>query len=235
MKKSKDWIDYWDSDSFFDHFDWKDFDEFFLTATEAIMNYNSEDVVLDIGCGAGHLEALLKDKVKEIHGVDTSERYIHECREKFRNECNVFFHKLEREDYTDFSFLKKKFSKIICLSVIQYYRNIDDVEMLIKKVERVASPGAQFIIADIITRTSLASDIRDYIKGAARRKSLIRSFFWMISNRKSAYYEFYFSKGLLVLSFEKIHELIDKLNLNAEILDTQLTACENRKHLLIKF
>ena len=38
--------------------------------------------ILDIGCGSGLMAEFLKDKVKEIHGVDISGKQIQTCREK---------------------------------------------------------------------------------------------------------------------------------------------------------
>lgn len=49
----------------------------------------------------------------------------------------------------------KKFSKIVCVSVIQYYERREDVEKLIEEVRKIAPPGAYFMISDITTGKSL--------------------------------------------------------------------------------
>ena len=47
---------------------------------------------------------------------------------------NVFVYRLNEDNYTDLSFLKDKtFSIIICQSVIQYYKDVSEVERLIKR------------------------------------------------------------------------------------------------------
>lgn len=68
----KGWIEYWNTDTVFLNIMGK-IAGFFFSRTMPILNYSSEDTVLDIGCGPGDLEYLLKDEVKEIYGVDTSQ------------------------------------------------------------------------------------------------------------------------------------------------------------------
>ncbi|MBM4429241.1 MAG: class I SAM-dependent methyltransferase [Chloroflexi bacterium] len=138
------WIDYWNTTNLFRDFNWLKNMQIFIRATEPIMNYSAEDTVLDIGCGPGYLAAFLMNRVKEIYCTDTSARYLDLCRERFRQHPNVLFHELDESNYTDFSFFEgPRFSIIICLSVVQYYGSITDVEKLIREVRRIALARSQ--------------------------------------------------------------------------------------------
>ncbi|MBU7029513.1 MAG: class I SAM-dependent methyltransferase [Theionarchaea archaeon] len=237
-KQVNNWIDYWDSENIFDRFKWQIFTNTFATSTESLLHYNSKDIVLDIGCGPGYLAAALQNKIKEFHGVETSQRFLDMARKKFSHEKNIFFYRLNREDYTNFSFLKDrglKFSKIICLSVIQYYDSINDVKKLIEEVRTISAPGAKFIIADIKSSTLQFSDVAGFLRDGINRGILRRMLRFLVFLGKSDYTKLLSSKGLLTLSVEKIHEIVEEHNLDAQLLTMQLTANKNRKHLLITF
>lgn len=237
MKETRNnWVDYWETESIFKDANWRKNMAIFIRSTEPLLKYTMQDIILDIGCGPGYLAEFLKNRVKEIHCLDTSERYLHICRKKFARDQNVFIYKLNSKNYTDFSIFKpKKFSIIICLSVIQYYKSIIDVEKLIEEVRRIALPGSKFLIADIQTNAGTFSDVWGILKTAFKEKFLFEALLFLLRARTSSYHKIRSSEGLLILPVEKLKELIDKLNLNAEILDTRLTLNANRRHLLVKF
>ncbi len=235
-KSVNSWIEYWNSENTFDHFAWQLFADIFAKSTESILNYSKDDTVLDIGCGPGCLAASLKGKIKEFHGLEASQRYLDMARKRFRHEKDIFFHNLDRSDYTNLSFLKGRlFSKIICLSVIQYYDSTDRVEKLIEEVRNLASPGALFIIADIVSSTSRLSDVLGFLEDALKNKRLFGGLRFMISLRLSDYGKLVSSRGILTLSVEKMYKIIENHNLNSEVLSAKLTVNENRKHMLIRF
>jgi len=237
MENKLNWIDYWNSEDICNDkdIDWKMKKnmELFIKTTNPLLNYNSQDIILDVGCGPGHLANFLKDRVKEIHCLDISQHYIDMNRERFKQEQNLFFYKLN--DYIDFSFLKPKFSIIICLSVIQYYKDINEVEKLIKTVKSIALPGARFLIADIPIGSGKFSDGFSILKSGFREKCLLNTLKFLLHITFTKYRKMRDSLGLLNLSVEKLNELIAKLNLHAKVLDTPLTDKENRRHLLINF
>jgi len=233
---SCDWIEFWDSQSVYKEENWQAHMEYFLRLTLPILNYNIRDTILDIGCGPGLLANYLKNKVKEIHLADTSEQFLHLCRKKYAQENNVFCYKLDPNQYTDLSaFPPEKFSLIICLSVIQYYRSIDEVEQLIKEVQRIALPGAKFLIGDIPAKTGTFSDIYHFLKQTALNKCLTQAVRLLFRYRFSSYRQIRNSNQLLFLSDQCLKNLVNKLGLNAELLETPITFNENRKHLLISF
>ena len=147
----KNWIEYWNTETIFKDKLRKKDNEIFFRNISFFMDFTPNDVVLDVGCGKCYLADLLKDKVKEVHCIDTSDRYLSACRKKLGKEENVFFYKMDEKNYTDLSFLKNvKFTKILCLSLIQYYKNIYEVKDLIRQIQKTALPGSILLIADII-------------------------------------------------------------------------------------
>jgi ubiquinone/menaquinone biosynthesis C-methylase UbiE len=231
------WIEWWNAENIVTHAIWHNNMEIFVTASDSLLHYDSQDIILDIGSGPGYLAAFLKDRAKEIHCLDTSQRYLDMCKDKLVGHNNVFVYKLDDDNYTDLSFLKDKtFSIIICQSVIQYYKDIIEVERLIEEVWRVALPGARFLIADIPIASGVISHAYGLLKGAFREKRLLevsRMLFQAVTTAKHR--KAYLSSGLLTFSDQKLKGLIDKLKLDADVLTTRLTVNENRKHLLIRF
>lgn len=230
------WVDFWDSENGFDlYFDWQKFTNLFVTSTEPILHYTKEDIVLDIGSGPGCLAVRLTTTVKEVHCCDTSQKYIDQGKIKVNNADNVFFYQLDKKNYTDLSFLKKKFTKIVCVSVIQYYDSIETVENLIEQVRKIAQPGAYFLIADIITDKSTLLNVAALLYHAVKRKYVFRLLRTLYYLRKSAYGELLSTKGFLRIPVETLYNIIDDHNLDAEILSMPLTTNLNRNHLLIRF
>jgi ubiquinone/menaquinone biosynthesis C-methylase UbiE len=228
-----DWIEYWNTDTVFLNIMSK-VAGFFLSRTRPFLNYSSDDIVLDIGCGPGDLEYLLKGEIKEIYGVDTSQRFIQECQKKFSEDSNVFFYKLDEKNYTDLSFLKnKKVSIILCLSVIQYYKSVEEVEMLIRSVKKIARTGAKFLIADIPVKHGALGDILSLLKVSLKENIFIPTLKFLFQLRFSKYYKVRSSRGLLIISAAELRQMIKRLSLNARLLKMPLTFNHGRMHLLI--
>ena len=231
------WVEWWNTENVVSPAIWHSNMEVFVTASEPLLGYHANDTLLDVGSGPGYLATFLKDRVKEIHCLDTSQRYIDICEEKFAGQKNLFVHKLNKDNYTDLSFLPdNKFSIIVCQSVVQYYRNVGEVERLVQEVRRVALPGAKFLIADIPITTSLMLQVCGLLKGAIKEQRLweiLRMMSRTLATTKLR--KAYLSSGLLTFSNEILKELVGKLHLDAEVLRGRLTVNENRRHLLIKF
>lgn len=84
------WTEFWRQKNEFD----KSMDvnyNYFLHRVTKYINPVKESMVLDIGSGPGHLEDAWFDKVKEIHGVDISERYNAAARENIKLIQMFFF------------------------------------------------------------------------------------------------------------------------------------------------
>lgn len=231
------WLDWWHKETIISHGIWQNNMQVFISATMPVMNYGAQDVILDIGSGPGYLASFLKDRVKEIHCLDISEHYIDLLRNSLGQYPHIFSYKLSKDKYTELSFLKpRKFSIIICQSVVQYYESIDEVEALIRQVRDLALPGARFLISDIPTSPKTATSASGFLKTARENPGLlVEKVKVLIKLSVSKNGNPYGSLRLLCLSDDRLKEMIETLDLNAEILSARLTTNENRKHLLIRF
>jgi ubiquinone/menaquinone biosynthesis C-methylase UbiE len=210
--------------------------EYFVRATGPIMEYGKDDVVLDIGCGEGYLAELLRERVREVHGLDVSERSLDHCRAKFAGVPGVHFHKLDERDYTSLAALpERRFSKIVCLSVVQYYDRESDLDALVRSIRRVAAPGARCLIADIPTHGAGGSDALSLLAVAAKEGRLIDTLRYLLKMRLSEYHEVRAKQGLLRYSPENLERLASGLGLEAELLPQQLTVNRSRRHWLLRF
>ncbi len=230
------WIPWWQAETITRDTDWRKNMEIFVRATRPLLEYGAHDVVLDLGCGPCALAEFIADSVKEIHCLDVSARYLDLCRKKFAGRDNVFFYKLDESRYTDLSiFEDRKFSLVVCSSVIQYYRNIGEVEKIIREVRRIARPRARFLIADIPTRRGSLSDTLGLLKTGFRENYLLESMRVLYRKTMSDYRKRRSATGLLFFSISDLDRLIDRLDLSARILSTPLTVNANRRHLLVQF
>jgi len=233
-KKQKTWIEFWNSESLVSSPRWEKNMRRFLQGVENFFTFSKDDIVLDIGCGPGYLEMFLKDRVKEIHCVDTSKRFIDQCKENFKEDKNVFFYLLSA-DYTDLSFLNSmKFSKIVCSNVVQYYNHANDLEKLILEVKDIAGCNAEFIITDLMGG-NLFSDTWGNIKAGINEDLLCDTLLFFLKAMLSEYRRVLLDNKLLLFSQEELHKLIEKLEISAEILNYRLSINYNRRHLLIHF
>lgn len=210
--------------------------EYFLRATGPIMQYSRDDVVLDIGCGEGYLAEFLRGRVCEVHGLDISQRSLDHCRAKFAGTPGVHFHKLDERDYTSLAMLpERRYTKIVCLSVVQYYDRESDLDDLVRSIRRVAAPGARCLIADIPIDGAGGSDALSLLAVAAKERRLIDTLRYLVKMRLSEYHEVRAKRGLLRYSPETLRRLASDLVLEAELLSQQLTVNASRSHWLLRF
>jgi SAM-dependent methyltransferase len=227
------WIEYWDTDRIFNSVMRRMTGHFFETS-RSLLDYGDSDVILDFGCGPGFLVERLQGLVKQVHGVDTSRRMIEECREKFRERPDMDFHLLPRERYTDLSFLGNGVTKTVVLSVVQYFRSVEDVGELIRSVASVSAPGAILLIADIPTDSAPLRDTAELLKAGLREGFLIEALRFLAQTRFSRYAGTRSEQGLLCLPLPALQRLIGELKLKAEILTDPLTYNHRRVHLLVR-
>ncbi len=198
------------------------------------MDYSAQDRVLDIGCGPGHLLEALAPRVDKVCGVDVSSKYVRQCRSRLAPFRNAQVEQLG-EDYTDLSVLgEQRFNKIICLSVIQYYRDKNDVRRLMAAVKRVAVPEARFLIADILVDTGLLEDVFYVVRSALREKALLRTFKLLWRAQFGQYARFRRELGLLSFSGEELRKMAREEDLESEIINRRLTVNDNRSHIMIR-
>lgn len=233
--EGRTWIDYWDNDRIFRSV-MASMTRYFFESSGKLLNYTEKDVVLDFGCGPGFLIENLKDRVAEIHGLDTSPRMIAECRRRFRGCGNVFLHTLARDSYTDLSFLKpKRFTIAVVLSVVQYFRSAAEVADLIRQIADISAPGASLLIADIPTGSGPLLDTIELVRSCWKEGIMAECIRFLARTRFSRYSRTRGEQGLLYLPVQALQRLMVDLGLKGEILSDPLTYNRRRVHLLAHF
>jgi ubiquinone/menaquinone biosynthesis C-methylase UbiE len=235
-KKAEGWVEYWKREDATNEVMSRVNMEFFLRATHKILSFDSGDILLDIGCGYCHLAEALETRVSATHCADISDYYLERARDRFVQSRNVFFYKLREDDYTNLGMLGVTlFTKVVCLSVVQYYRGIEELEKLILEVRRVSRPGAKFIIADIPDGRVSYKDTISTVICAAKAGKLFDACSLFFKAYTQNYRGIYRKVGLLKLEKSQLLGMGKRLNIKMEILRDRLTINSKRMHLLIEF
>ena len=108
------------------------------------MKINNHDTFLDIGCNVGTQLIPISFLVKNAYGIDHKF-----CLQKIKKRLPEFNSKnLIHGDYLDLN-IKKKFTKILCYSVIQYLDSKNDILFFVLKLLNQLSKGGLALIGDI--------------------------------------------------------------------------------------
>jgi len=240
-RKCEDWVDYWSQDDFWrDSHLWEVSSRLFFKCASRIIEFKKSDCVLDIGCGPGYAEVLLAPLVKGIYAVDVAEQFVDMCSKRCKNHKNVSVGCIRKDDYTNLEGLGGQFSVILCVSVVQYYRNMSEIEALISSAKKIASPGAQMLIADLPLERGAMGFLWDafcsYLLSIREgyAQILLRTAFkrWF---RGTRYKVFYDKAEQLYFTTSKLETLINRLNLNARVIRMNFSVYANRLSLLIQF
>jgi 2-polyprenyl-3-methyl-5-hydroxy-6-metoxy-1,4-benzoquinol methylase len=151
----QNWLEFWQSKNSFDE---KMQDNFscFLSKIGKYITLSKELTVLDWGSGPGYIADAWHNKVKEIHGADVSERYNAIASAKHSKHHNVFFHHIDPDDYLNVKMLPVvKFDLVVVMSVLQYYRNKEEVKQLLKNLLLHTAPNGTILLVDFIVQNGL--------------------------------------------------------------------------------
>lgn len=229
----KNWSDFWRQKNEFDHSMSINY-SYFLKRVEKYIPLSKDAMVLDIGSGPGNLEDAWHDKVKEIHGVDISERYNTIGRKKHLAHPNVFFHDLGEADYLDFSMLNgKKFNIVIVMSVLQYYKDKDEVVQLLKNIKLLIAPGASILLCDLIVHQSMLKELFEVLLQYFKEGKFLSVLSLFFRLRFSQYYTIKKNKGFLIIPVSEWKRILDELQLKATVIEEPLTLQKSRKNILI--
>jgi SAM-dependent methyltransferase len=232
---SNTWLSFWQEKNAFDESMSINY-AYFLKKIEKYVQLTKQTRVLDLGSGPGHLEDAWFDRVKEIHAVDVSARYNTIVRANHKDHPNVFVHDLRADDYLNFSMLSgMQFDVKIVMSVLQYYRNKDEVVELLKQLRQVAAPGSKLFLCDLMVKASFLKEILQIMKDAFKEGKLLSIISLFFKLRFSSYYKIKKESGFLILSDQEWLDIFQGLGLNATFLSEPITLQKNRKNVVVQF
>lgn len=114
-----------------------------------LLHCHPDDVILDLGCGAGNIT--LKLMGKKIYGIDLSDSLLTMAHQRCDALKNV---EIKKGNAEDLQFPDSTFTKIICSEVLEHVR---DPQKALSEIHRVSKPGGQALITvpneDLINQT----------------------------------------------------------------------------------
>lgn len=106
---------------------------------------NSNDIVLDSGCGTGELSKIIRPKVKAVYAMDYSITMVDLAEQNLDISIPVLWADIRRQ----LPFNTGKFSKTLCVAVLQYISN-SDMPSAVNELMRITAPGGYVFIGDIL-------------------------------------------------------------------------------------
>lgn len=98
--------------------------------------------VLDIGCGAGHYAAELRDRgATEVVGVEGSETLLRAARERLGDNVELHHHDLEKP----LTFLEEASFDLAVMALV--YHHVEAREQLLAELRRVLRPGGTLLVS----------------------------------------------------------------------------------------
>jgi len=110
----------------------------------AIAEPSSDDRVVDLGCGWGTFEWVLGDRVREIVGVDFSERSIELCNERLADEPNPAV-RFVQADAGDTGLEAGAYDLVICADLFEHLYP-DDSARVAEEAFRLLRAGGRFSV-----------------------------------------------------------------------------------------
>ena len=181
--------------------------------------------LLDFGCGPGYLANELKGKLTAYYGVDISSNYIETARKKCADASNFTFKEILLESGVDGLLTAvetgKQFNTIIVLSVVQYFKNKEEVIHLLHNCKLLLVPAGKIILADVIEDDKgLWKDAFSVLIDSIQHFYLPSFIRFMFRVKLSKYNTLRKEHQLLHLSKDEVIAMGEKLQLNVAILPT---------------
>jgi SAM-dependent methyltransferase len=228
------WIMYWDRRDSMSGALWQAQADCFTRRIRREIPFGPEDVLLDIGCGNGHVTAALAELVREAHGADTSAYTIEQAGMRYKNRGNLHFHILSPEAYLDIDKLPLgNVTRILCVSVVQYYASLAELRTLIANAKRLAAPGCLMLLADLLIDYSLCKDIFGVLLGGLRSGTLCAKLREAVSGRHSLYARIRSENPVLTMTRRDVEEVCAAEAVSLQFIPRNLTGNCFRAHALI--
>ena len=228
------WVEYWNRQGAMSGELWEAQSDFFVRQVMKELTFGPNDILLDIGCGNGHVTAALAAQVREAHGADTSERSVKTASERYAAIPNLYFHPLDPLDYLAVDELPLKgVTRIICVSVTQYYTNLDELASLIARAKKIAAPGCKMLVADLLTDYNLYKDIAGVLLGGIQSGTFFAKLREVVSGNHSLYTRIRAEHPVLTMTRGDVAHICAAEGVPLRFVSRNLTGNLFRSHALI--
>lgn len=116
------------------------------------LNIKKDNVVLDVGCGAGIFSAAMSKKAKEVYGLDYSKTNINAVKKRYKHIQNI---KFVKGDATKMPFKAGFFDVILATEIIEH---IQDDNKFVKECCRVLKKGGRLVVTTPCTNPAISVD-----------------------------------------------------------------------------
>lgn len=167
MMNSEYWKEQWNSSAqenvdirFMDGWGNRTFQEMLFSITDISKKLQlfPDNILLDVGCGAGLFEIAFTNYVREIYGVDYSKEMVKTAKSFTHQYSNV---KISDGNLMDLPFQNDNFDRILVHGVISCLNNMNEVKIALNEIKRVAKKNA-IICLDLIPDNETKND---YLNG----------------------------------------------------------------------
>ena len=113
------------------------------------LGFESNDKVLDVGCGTGLVLKEIESKVESIEGIDISQNLLN----FYKGKSNVYC-----SSVLDFEYKQNYYTKIYMVSVSIHFENLAYFKKAVKKLLGALAPGGTLLIGDQLIADFYASE-----------------------------------------------------------------------------
>ncbi len=228
------WVEYWNRQSSMAGALWQAQAAFFVRQIQKELAFGPQDVLLDIGCGNGHVIAALAPLAREAHGADTSESSVQNASKRYAHIPGLRFHKLDPSDYLAVDALPLAgVTRMLCVSVVQYYKSLDELALLIARAKKIAAPGCVLLLADLLTDYNLYKDIAGVLLGGVQSGTFFAKLREVFSGSHSLYARIRANNPVLTMTRRDLENICAAQGLPLRFLSRNLTGNLFRAHALI--
>jgi len=112
---------------------------FSITDIAKKLRLKNEDILLNIGCGAGIFEIAFSHWVSKIYSIDYSENMVKIAKQHTSSYKNI---SIIQGNICDIPFPDNFFDKILVHAMIQYLNDMEEVDIALRELKRVSKPGS---------------------------------------------------------------------------------------------
>ena len=142
-----------------------------MTDLERALELEADDVVLDVGSGTGNLMIKIKNKCKEVVGVDYSQEGIEIHKLKDLSASVIVHNVVDKLPFPD-----NYFSKIVSNNTI--YTLTESQQMLVlSEIHRVMRPGGKFVISNVKKEFSPFRIYFEHFLSSVKQSGFFKSIF----------------------------------------------------------